>query len=64
MSFSEAAKAAGATHRLWREDSPIQYYLDGLTEISMVVMGKHIVAKRGRRWSREIASQYNWEELT
>ena len=55
-----AAKEAGATHVLWRDDGLFEYYLDGLTEISVTPEG---VALRGRRWSQEIADQYQRREL-
>jgi hypothetical protein len=59
----EIARRAGATHVLWRDDSPIVYYMDGLTEISMVVQDKQIVAVRGRRWDPKTANQYHRRDL-
>ncbi len=62
--YDEIAKKAGATHVLWRDDSPIVYYMDGLYEISMVFLDKHIVANRGRRWDPRIVNQYHRRELS
>ena len=55
-----AAKAAGATHMLQHPEGIFEYYLDGLTEIAI---GPDGTAVRGRRWSQEIANQYERREL-
>lgn len=55
------AKQGGATHALWHPEGVIEYYMDGLTEISLV--NEHRTTTRGRRWDPIIAAQYCRREL-